>query len=186
MNFNQTIADHFNAYEVLLKASKKVWASPIVISGIKRNQINFKRGDITVYSTSTRLDFKLEAEVKISDHRVFHFKLNCTGFCKCPLTRYDSSGSAHRNRNLPLNEQQIDVPHFHKFGKDGYEFAYQTEQMKTGKFLDELAIIDNALKHYCEENQVRYNEEQFPTIDIFGDELPINVENADPLYGIKF
>ena len=45
--------------------------------------------------------------------------------------RFDEGNGVHRNNNpsIPLHEQEITTPHFHKYDNRGYFIAYKTNEL---------------------------------------------------------
>lgn len=108
-------------------------------------------------------------------------------FTEKPLFRYDSSGPSHRNSNfqIPINEQKVPTPHFHKYWSDGKEIAYKTEALKDEVQRKALEDISICIYHFMQEANIEYENFQLnssPGILPFDKEA----ENSDPLENITF
>lgn len=113
--------------------------------------------------------------------------MKCPPFCEKPLFRYDSSGPSHRNSNfqIPINEQKVPTPHFHKYWSDGKEIAYKTEALKDEVQRKALEDISICIYHFMQEANIEYENFQLnssPGILPFDKEA----ENSDPLENITF
>ena len=100
--------------------------------------------------------------------------------------RYDSTGPSHRNSNLPIpiEEQQVPTPHFHRFVADGKEIAYKTKVLLDEKQSKVLEDISMCVLHFMQEANIKF--ENFDLISTPG-VLPFKMEeNIDPLENVQF
>ena len=121
-----------------------------------------------------------------TEEKDFKFILRCVPFCERPFFRYDSTGPSHRNSNLPIpiEEQQVPTPHFHRFVADGKEIAYKTKVLLDEKQSKVLEDISMCVLHFMQEANIKF--ENFDLISTPG-VLPFKMEeNIDPLENVQF
>ena len=183
------IRDNYPLYTTLLKDSKAVFEEIIDISIPKKSNKNFlSRDNVGIKHITLTEEILFIADVKINDHKYFHFKLKCNSLCETPFFRYDSDGSSHRNYddNIPLSEQLITTPHFNCFNEDGIGIAYKTDQLKDDKKRAALEDINLCMPHFCHESNMRLNDSEFPKISISQGTLPLTLTKDDPNSGVDF
>lgn len=126
-------------------------------------------------------ELTLTVEINLSNQKNFKFRLDSDQI-NIPFFRYDSVGTPHRNRKLPLDKKDsIHCPHFNTFDEEGYYIAYRTEIIE--KQQSALEFIDFALNHFLKEGNID-SQGNNPTVD-----LPRQlflVTTINPLEGINF
>lgn len=74
-----------------------------------------------------------------------------------PILRFDADGATHYNnedQTLTLLEREIKTPHFHKFDKNGKEFAYRTPAIDENEY-EIQKDIEVGMHYFCEENYIQ-------------------------------
>ena len=99
--------------------------------------------------------------------------------------RYDSAGHVHMNPHSisrTLANRGIPSPHFHKFTKDGLEYAYRTSVVDE----EEQALSDPsfAFHAFCSEGKVSCASDDNPSLEFRPSLFPEEV--VDPLEGHHF
>ena len=174
---------------ILLSAELSVFSEQTLLFGKSVQIVN----DEEIAAPTSRphckdfADVAFTVEQKKDIDTDFKFSLKCPPFCEKPLFRYDSSGPSHRNSNfqIPINEQKVPTPHFHKYWSDGKEIAYKTEALKDEVQRKALEDISICIYHFMQEANIEYENFQLnssPGILPFDKEA----ENSDPLENITF
>jgi hypothetical protein len=181
------IKDNYTFYNTLLKERKSIFTQVISISKLGNNANIMETSSDVVHSNSNT-EINLIIDVKTNNHNFFQFKLRCTDLSQIPFFRYDSDGDTHRNYDddIPLSQQQITTPHFHYFNDKGINIAYKTPQLLNEVEMNALQDINLCIKHFCHESNLRFNEEDFPDIQILPDALNLKTTKDDPSSTVNF
>lgn len=131
MVFETFIKENYSSYEAYL-ASRKVIASPFLVSEIKANHPSSIYAETPITSTHLFGDVNFSCEVNNTNTSDFSFRILSTIIPSKILYRYDSDGPDHKNKvdYIPLPQQSVPTPHYHRFDNQGNLLAYQTEGMK--------------------------------------------------------
>ena len=186
MQFSETIRDNYKQYDLFINEEKTPSSNYMALDDEKKSRPDTKRKAMPIYCKDFA-DVAFTVEQKKDIDTDFKFSLKCPPFCEKPLFRYDSSGPSHRNSNfqIPINEQKVPTPHFHKYWSDGKEIAYKTEALKDEVQRKALEDISICIYHFMQEANIEYENFQlnsFPGILPFDKEA----ENSDPLENITF
>lgn len=184
---NKDIKANYALYEKLLNERKSIFESVVDIKEIYNNA-NFLQQNVPVQHDLVKNNVELIVVVKVNNYRYFSFKLLCKDLSSTPFFRYDSDGDAHRNYSpdIPLKEQQITTPHFHKFNEKGISFAYKTDIILNESERKALEDINLCIAFFCKESNIEPVKEDYPTIQINSKELPLDFSSIDPLLNVKF
>jgi hypothetical protein len=179
------IAENYERYELSVAGRKFSPSSPIVVSERKKNHPSSLHKNQPVVHESLPDSMNIIIEIKEFENK-FSINLDSQGFPDCILFRYDSGGGTHRNNfpNIPLGEQSVTTPHFHKYNKEGYCIAYKTEKLKLEKEAEALCDIQFGFPYFCQESNIRYNNDLPELKIISGNLFPEN--EIDPLENITF
>jgi hypothetical protein len=184
-NLNKYISENYGKYEVAIAGIKQSPVSPIVVSERKGNHPASLCKTQALTHEALPENMNVIIEVKECDGK-YSISLNSERFPGCILLRYDCGGGTHRNNlpDIPLNEQSVTTPHFHKYNKEGYNIAYKTEKLKTEGEAKALCDIDFGFPYFCQESNIRHRDN--------APELKINYNHLfpeageDPLESITF
>lgn len=155
------IKDDYSKYEELLAGVKNTSTPTIMLDKLKENNKHTRAKSVEVTHKSISEDIELIVESKIANKKDFKFKLRAPGYILKPFFRFDSDGVSHYNRtkNIALPLQKVDTPHFHKYDKDGLNFAYKTTSLKNETECEALINdINLCMAHYSDESQTYYND----------------------------
>lgn len=185
---NLNIRENYQRYKELVEGPKKILTNKVLVEDVKPNHPSHLQKIDKVEHEILVEKLEFITEVVANNEKHFKFKLKAKDFDNAPFFRYDSDGSTHRNKipGVPLEEQQITAPHFHKFSKDGVEIAYKTDTLNSPSEAEALNDINLGIKHFCNEANVRYGEDELPEVLIRPDEMPLNVIVEDPHLNINF
>lgn len=188
---NEELLGMYEAYALFLDSDKTV-APHIVISEPKKNHETSLYASYPIDSTvAFGKNMSMTCEVRNGDPKDCSFQILSDAFKKSVVFRYDTGGGTHRNDapHIPLEEQSITTPHFHKYDSGGYFLAYKTDVLNDPKQVQYLFDIDFAFPYFCAEGRIKSNtEEGLPDIQIRKNGcLPFSEEeDEDPLNGINF
>ena len=187
---NKSIRDNYEKYCLLISGEKKIMHSPIVLDCTKQSRADIKEKSVGVKHSLIPDNIDFEIENKKNDAGVFKFRLVCKELCQQPFFRYDSTGPTHKNSNLnvPIYEQQVMTPHFHKYTEDGKEIAYKTNILKEPSQVKALEDISLCIAHFCHEAKVYYKSpNEYPDLISDPGQLPFPKEmELDPLKNVNF
>jgi len=182
------LKENYSFYNKLLEGRKSIFSEVIEINKAGNNQNFLERQEVVKHPDLKEERMILNVDVKLNDHSYFQFKLRYKAFLPAPFFRFDSDGDTHRNRikGIPLEEQQITTPHFHKFNEKGIEIAYKTDKLLDPKEAKALEDINLCLVHFFHESNTRLKEDDFPEVKIMTDTLGYEMEAIDPNENITF
>ena len=182
---NKTIRDNYPKYCALIDEEKTLAKDRMVLDEEKANRSDIKEKSMPAYSERIPEDMTFIVQQKRENDTEFKFILKCIAFCKQPFFRFDSAGPSHRNSNLPIpiEEQQVPTPHFHKFLADGKEIAYKTDVLNNECQARALEDISICIFHFLQEAHFKY--ENFDLISKPGI-LPFKQDENDPLINVQF
>ena len=186
---NKEILAMIDDYNHFMNSSKKV-ETPIVVS---KPKINHKT---SLYSESMLIaDYPLgnsyfTCEVRNGNKKDCSLQIISNAIKKVVLFRYDSNGPTHKNSlpHIPLSEQIVTTPHFHKYDNNGFFIAYKTDLLKDSKHSIPLRDIEFGFPYFCQEGNITsVSSEELPTLQVIKEgELPFDYDDIDPLDGIIF
>lgn len=170
-------------YHLFMDSDKSI-DMPFCVNKVDNNHVTALKGCTEVRASSPLGNTTLQCQVR--DHNEFNYTISILSdrIQSRMLFRLDEGRGTHRNRHfpVPIEQQQVLSPHFHRKGDDGIEYAYRTTRLEEGP--DPLNIHEGFVA-FCEECHI-INE----NIEIKVQEegmLPFEFEsNADPLKGVKF
>lgn len=183
---NTKVRDNYDKYCALIEEEKTLIKNQMVLDEDKASRPDFKEKSMPAHSNNIPENITFTVQQKKKEEADFKFILRCTPFCEQPFFRYDSVGPSHRNSNLPIpiEEQQVPTPHFHRFHSDGKEIAYKTEPLTKENQIQALGDISICILHFLQEAHMK--PEDFDLISSPG-ELPFKKENdIDPLENVEF
>lgn len=180
------IKDNYSFYRNLLEERKSIFSEVIEVKSLLNKKL-FEE-NIPVKHPEVVDDMILIVDVSVNNYKYFRFKLRYKEYVDKPLFRFDSDGVTHWNYvdGIPLTEQQVKTPHFHKFNEDGIEVAYQTIQLKNEETKKALQDIEFCIAHFFHECNIRVNNVDFPTIKVNPDQLDFTYEKIDPNENVMF
>lgn len=186
---NYEVKKKYSFYQTLLKGIKNLTYPTIILDDLKGTKKDWKIKSVDakhIHLHDEHVVFTVES--KVNDDKNFKFALKCNNLSDTPFFRFDSDGAAHKNAffEIPLKNQQVTTPHFHKYDENGQCIAYKTEKLKDEKESKALEDINLCIIHFCHESHLRYQMDNFPTIEQNPSELPLKLSNDDPLQNIKF
>lgn len=177
------------SYKDFLRAEKKV-NSPIIISEPKGNHVTSLYAKEPLASSVSFGNTFLTCEVRNKDRKDCSFQILSDRFKAGVVLRYDTGGGTHKNDapHIPLAEQSITTPHFHRYDSNGFFLAYKTDLLNDPKQVEHLFDIEFGFPYFCQEGNMRSNPTcDIPKAEVFRDgELPFEYEDNDPLEGINF
>lgn len=183
----KAIAENYTFYEKLITERKSIFTDIIEINSVGNNANTLEKIE-TIAHPSIGDDLTLTVNVKLKNHDFFQFKLRYEKFCPQHFFRFDSDGETHRNKidGIPLDQQSVPTPHFHKYHKSGIEIAYQTDKLIDKKEKKALEDINLCIKHFFHESNTRLKDDDFSEIKILTNTLGLSLRSEDPNENITF
>lgn len=181
------IREDYQFYNSLLMNRKSIFSEVIEINS-KGNNANTLEKIEPLKHVSIDDNMVLIVDVKLNNHSFFQFKLRYRDYVEQPFFRFDSDGDTHRNKidGIPLVEQIITTPHFHKFNTDGLEIAYKTDKLLNPQESKALEDINLCIVHFFQESNIRLKEDDYPEIKIMSDTLGFSFIKEDPNLNVIF
>lgn len=184
---HKIIQENYSFYNSLLEERKSIFSEVVEINKVSNNA-NIIEEALPVSHPSLEDEMILIVDVKINNHNFFQFKLRYKPFFPKPFFRFDSDGDTHWNRidGIPLNQQKVTTPHFHKYNEDGIEIAYKTDKLLDERERLALEDINLCVVHFFHEANIRLKEDDFPVIRIMSNTLGFSQIKVDPNKNINF
>lgn len=170
-------------YHLFLDGDKQV-NMPFCVNQVDRNHVTSLKGESRLIASHPLGNTFLECEVKDHNEYKYTFKILSDCIKDRILFRMDEGDYTHWNRHLsiPIEQQQVPTPHFHKKGDDGIGIAYRTESLDA---ISSPLNIHDGFVIFCDESHIVQDNIQI-NIQEEGT-LPFDFEpEADPLKGIQF
>ena len=176
----QEIIDIYDTYDNFMKAEKRA-KNPFIIEKRKKNH------EDSLYSCE---NLTLNGEIRNSDRQDYSFQIQSDIIKSRVIFRYDTGGGVHKNNvpYIPLSQQSIDTPHFHRFDRNGYFLAYKTDKLNIPGQAKALFDIEFGFPYFCQESNIKGdNVEDSPQLIVRKDgEIGFFFDNSDPNEGVNF
>ena len=180
---DRQILSILNDYHLFVDSEKQV-NMPFCINELDNNHITALKGETELNASIPLGNTVLECEMRERSEYNYSFKVLSDVIDSRMLFRMDEGDGTHWNRhlNIPVDQQQVPTPHFHKVGDDGIMYAYNTEALKQ---LPVPLNIHDGFTAFCKEFHV--NQENIQLIIHEEGTLPLEfTPEADPLIDIQF
>lgn len=127
----QEIIDIYDTYDNFMKAEKRA-KNPFIIEKRKKNHEDSLYSCENLSCDISFGNITLNGEIRNSDRQDYSFQIQSDIIKSRVIFRYDTGGGVHKNNvpYIPLSQQSIDTPHFHRFDKNGYFLAYKTDKLR--------------------------------------------------------
>jgi len=172
-----------NDYRLFVDSDKQI-DMPFCVDEIDKNHVTDLKGEAKLNATAPLGNTVLECVMRENNEYKYSFNILTDAVKSRMLFRMDEGNGTHWNRHLPIpvDQQQVPTPHFHKVGDDGIMYAYSTDDLKACP--NPLNIHDGFLA-FCKECHVNQDNIQ---INIHEEgTLPLEfAPEPDPLIGIQF
>lgn len=170
-------------YHLFLDGEKYV-DMPFCVNKADMNHVTALKGETELRASAPLGNTVLECEVREHNEFNYSFKILSDRIKTRMLFRMDEGDGTHWNRHLPIpvDQQQVPTPHFHKKGDDGIEYAYRTDvlaaQASPLNIHDGFSVLCDECHINKDNIEIRIQEEG---------KLPLVFEpESDPLKGVKF
>lgn len=180
---DKEIFDILGDYNLFVDSDKQI-DMPFNVSEVDNNHVTAMRGSTELIADKPFGNTVLECQMREKNEYNYSFKILTDKVKSRMLFRLDEGDGAHWNRHfrIPVNEQQVLTPHFHKYGPDGIMYAYQTNDLNNKP--NPLNIHDGFIA-FCKESHIIHNNIQLNVQEV--GTLPLVFEpERDPLVGILF
>lgn len=171
-------------YNLFLDKEKAI-DMPFLVDQIDENHPTSLKGETELSALHPLGKTMLQCKMRNKSEYNYSFSILSDKISSKMLFRLDEGDGTHWNRHLsvPVEQQQVPTPHFHKKGDDGIEYAYRTEKLE--KCSTPLNIHDG-FKILCEELHINKDERAEVNILEAGVSLFEFDQEKDPLNGISF
>lgn len=166
--------------------SEKTCSMPIVVSKPKQNHPTSLYKEVPIDSNNSFGCTILDCEIRDKNVTNYSFQLLSDRVDSKVLARIDHGNGTHRNclPSIPLAEQQVTSPHFHKYNGNGYFYAYKTPELD--RFETSSMPIGVGISAFCKEMKIGSSSPSPICIEVREEAtLPLDFDN-DPLDGILF
>ncbi len=168
----------------LFMDSDKSMDMPFCVDKVDNNHVTSLKGEADLNSAAPLGNTVLECVMKEKNEFKYSFNILTDAVKSRMLFRMDEGDGTHWNRHLqvPVDQQQVPTPHFHKVGDDGIMFAYSTDDLKA--YSNPLNIHDG-FEAFCKECHINQDD---ILLNIYEEgTLPLEyAPEPDPLIGIQF
>lgn len=164
--------------------SDKSMDMPFCVDKVDGNHVTALKGEAELRAASPLGNTMVKCQVRDKNEFNYSFSILSDRIQSRMLFRLDEGDGTHWNRHIPIpvEQQQVPTPHFHKKGDDGIEYAYRTNRIDESP--SPLNIHDG-FSIFCEECHINHNQ-----VEIRIQEegmLPLEYEpEVDPLKGVSF
>ena len=163
---------------------EKYMEMPFSVDKLDRNHVTALKGESELHAVNPFGNTVLECEVREHNEYNYSFKILTDRIKSRMLFRMDEGNGTHWNRHLPIpvDQQQVPTPHFHKKGDDGIEYAYRNDSLDVKpsplNIHDGFSVLCDECHINKENIDIRIQEEG---------KLPFVFEQEqDPLKGVRF
>lgn len=166
--------------------SDKHVSMPMAITKEKPNHHSSLYAELPVSSDVLFGDVRMDCEIRNKDPHNYTFQLITDRFSQRVIVRLDEGNGTHRNNlpSIPLEQQEVTTPHFHRYDATGRFLAYHNEELK--EHVGSILPIELGIELFCRETKIKPLEHQDISILINEDGvLPLEVDK-DPLNGVVF
>ena len=175
------IMDDYN----LFMSSEKKTEMPIIVSKEKPNHKTSLYKEQLIECDISFGETKMDCEIREKNPSNFSFQLVSNKLSNRVIARLDEGNGVHRNNlpHIPLAEQQVTTPHFHKYDDSGFFIAYKPASLDA---YENRLNIKEGLHVFCEEEKIESLNDNTVEILIKEDGVFPFEHDKDPLNGIMF
>lgn len=127
---NNELLQLMDDYKLFMQSPKSV-ALPIVVSEPKKNHPRSKYYEAELTASHPFGAMVFDCEIRDRVFNSYSFQIRSDKLKKSVVLRFDEGDATHRNNvpGIPLDQQSISTPHFHKYNDAGYFIAYKNEEL---------------------------------------------------------
>ena len=181
------IRKDYTRYHNFINSRKEV-KSPFVVEMVRKEHPSSLCATENLVCELPYGNAELYSEIKKANTSNYSISIKSDIIDSRILMRYDSDGATHKNNvdYIPLEEQSVPTPHFHKFDEQGNLLAYQTDKLKNEREANALKNIEFGFAYFCQNSYIYKNGTMdLPDIWVNDGMLPLNY-NDDPVDGVNF
>lgn len=172
-------------YNLFMSADKQT-QMPVVVRKEKPNHKSSLYIEQGLISDISFGETSFDCEIRDKNPQNYSFQITSNRIEKKILARLDEGNGVHRNNlpDIPLANQQVTTPHFHRYDSMGRFVAYKTDSLKD--YNENPLKIEEGFRIFCNEERLFSMDSTETIIEIKEDgALPMIYDN-DPLAGINF
>lgn len=183
---NNELLQLMDDYKLFMQSPKSV-ALPIVVTDPKKNHPKSKYYEAELTAGHPFGTTVFDCEIRDRVFNSYSFQIRSDKFVKSVVLRFDEGDATHRNNapGIPLEEQSISTPHFHKYNDAGYFIAYKNNELKQ---LGQVSLsLTDGFDVFCREAKIDTTgyDIRIQEADVNGN-LEMNFNQPDPLAGVMF
>ena len=170
----------------LFMSAKKQTQMPVVVREEKPNHKSSLYLEQEMGSDVRFGRAMFDCEIRNKNRQNYSFQISSDKIEQKSLARLDEGNGVHRNNipHIPLAEQEITTPHFHKYDSDGRFVAYKTNALK--EYNKNPLKIEDGFRLFCNEEKISSFDGSPLIIEINENGvLPMDYD-SDPLAGVNF
>lgn len=182
---NAELLNIMEDYNLFMSSSKQMQV-PVEVRTEKPNHRSSLYVEQVLTSDVKFGNVLFDCEIRDKNPTNYSFQVQSDKIRTKVLARLDEGNAAHRNNfpDIPLAEQEITTPHFHKYDEEGRWVAYKTDSLSSQ---NKTALkIEEGFRAFCEEERLSSLDGTPMSISVLEDGvLPLDFDK-DPLAGISF
>ncbi len=185
IKINKELLEILGDYNLFMDSPKST-SMPLRVTKNKNNHPSSLYEEQTLYSVKDLGETMIDCEVRYKNPNNYSFQILIDHLTNKVLARLDEGNGTHRNncKDIPLDQQMITTPHFHKYDTKGRFIAYKTQALEETK--SSPLPIQEGFQLFCQEEKISSNNDFAISIEIQENGvLPLEHDN-DPLNGIVF
>lgn len=165
---------------------KKYTTMPMLVSKEKPNHKTSLYVEQVLFADSSFGDTMVDCEIRDKNPLNYSFQILSDKIKNRVLVRLDEGNGVHRNNlpHIPLVEQEVTTPHFHKYNESGYFIAYKSDALIA--YNKKPLNIEEGFRLFCEEENIEASNATSIDIHIKEDGFLPLPHDTDPLNGIMF
>lgn len=166
--------------------SDKTITLPVIVSEHKKNHPSSLYYVSTLKSVYSFGETKFDCEIRSRDFLSYSFQIRSDKYKSQVALRFDEGDATHRNDipGLPLVQQSVTTPHFHRYNEQGYFIAYKNDELNAD--IQASLGIENGFDIFLREAKIGRTVAD-PLIQISENGIiQMNFQQIDPLAGVNF
>ncbi len=184
IKINKELLEILDDYNLFMESPKST-SMPLRVSKNKSNHPSSLYEEQALDSVKDFGETMIDCEVRYKNPNNYSFQILSNILSNKVLARLDEGNGTHRNncKDIPLDQQMVTTPHFHKYDTNGRFIAYKTKELE---IKSSPLPIQEGFQMFCQEEKITSNNDLAVSIEVQENGvLPFEPDN-DPLNGIAF
>lgn len=131
IKINKELLEILNDYNLFMESPKST-SMPLRVSKNKSNHPSSLYEEQALDSVKDFGETMIDCEVRYKNPNNYSFQILSNILSNKVLARLDEGNGTHRNncKDIPLDQQMVTTPHFHKYDTNGRFIAYKTKELE--------------------------------------------------------